>query len=159
MASLNLKTFMSNKRERCLLNVQRASPGALRRGTACWNAAPQPSSPGSIQPVRSSRHAYCLDAKHADPLKPSILISPTFIPVFIKLPCPCQARCSGNLVRSFTKKLISIHTVILQRRLESLARNVIKKTNSTKKMLSFQEEEENVLKYKDGQQRLADLDF
>ena len=134
VASLNLKTFMS-KKKMCLLNVQRASPGALRRGTARGNAAPQPSSPGPIQPVRSNRHAYRLDAKHAEPLKPSILVlmTPTFIQVFVKLPCPCQARSSGYLVRGFIKKRINIHTVILQRQQESLARNVEGKNHYNRK--------------------------
>ena len=44
---------------------------------------------------------YRLDAKHAEALRPSILIliTPTllFLP-FIKLPCPCHARCPGNPV-------------------------------------------------------------
>ena len=89
---------MSNKIKWCFLKVQRASPGALRRGTARGIAAPQPSSPGQIQPVRSSRHLYRLDAKHAEPHKPSIIIPiiPTLFQVFVKLPCPCQARGPGN---------------------------------------------------------------
>ena len=111
VASINLKTSVSNIKMG-LLNVQRASLGALRRSTARGNAAPQPSSPGPIQPVRSSRHAYRLDAKHAEALKPSILIlvTPTFIQVFVKLPCSCKARCPGDLVRGFINKLINIHT-------------------------------------------------
>ena len=85
---------------RCLLNVKRASPGPLRRGTACGNAAPQPSSPGPIQPVRSSLHAYRLDAKHAEALKPSILI-------LITPPCfrfssnfLVHARCVALVIRN-----------------------------------------------------------
>ena len=62
VASINLKTSVSNIKMG-LLNVQRASLGALRRSTARGNAAPQPSSPRLIQPVRFSWHAYCLDAK------------------------------------------------------------------------------------------------
>ena len=109
MASLNLKTFMSNKTKRCLLNVQRASPGALRRGTARGNAAPQPSSPRPIQSVRFSRHAYRLDAKHAEALKPSILITPTLFQVFVKLPCPCQVRCPGNPVWCYLNIHVNIY--------------------------------------------------
>ena len=98
-ASLNLKTFMSNKKK-VFTKCERASPGALRRGTARGNAAPQPLSPGPIQPVRSSRHAHRLDAKHAEAIKPSILIQvrPTLFQDFVKLPCPCQVCCPGNLV-------------------------------------------------------------
>jgi len=43
-------------------------------------------------------HQSMSRSKHAEPLKPSILIliTPTLIPVFVKLPCPCQARGPGN---------------------------------------------------------------
>ena len=66
---------------------------------------------------QSGQPTYRLDAKHAEALKPSILIlvTPTFIQVFIKLPCSCQVRCPVNLVRGFINKLINIHTEILQR--------------------------------------------
>ena len=37
-------------------------------------------------------------------------MTPTFIQVFVKLPCLCQVRGSGYLVRGFIKKLINIHT-------------------------------------------------
>ena len=80
-----------------------------------------------IQPFRSSRHAYRLDTKHAEALKPSILISPTLFQVFVKLPCPCQVRCPGNPGRGFMKKLINTHTVILQKQEELLARSAIDK--------------------------------
>ena len=78
---------------------------ARRRGRSAAappaeNAGPQPSSPGPIHPVRSSRHAYCLSAKYAEAVKPSILIliTPTYFQVFDKLPCLCQARFPGNQV-------------------------------------------------------------
>ena len=108
-------------------SARRLGPGAHCRGTARRNAAPQPSSPGPIQPVRSSRHAYRLDTKHAEALKPSILITPTLFQVFVKLPCPCQARCPGNPESGFLKRLINTHTVILQKQEELLARSTIEK--------------------------------
>ena len=100
VASLNLKTFLSNKTKGYLLNVQRASPGEHRRGTARGNAALQPSSPGPIQPVRSSRHAYRLDAKHAEALKPSILILIT--PPYFRFSSNflVHARCVALVTRS-----------------------------------------------------------
>ena len=89
---------------------------ARRRGRSAaalpaGNAAPQPSSPGPIQPVRSSRHAYHLDAKHAEALKPSILIliTPTLFQVFVKLPCPCQAHCPGNPVWCYVNIRVNIY--------------------------------------------------
>jgi len=113
---------MPNKIKGVLLNVQRASLGALRRGTARWNAAPQLSSPGPIQPVRSSRHAHSLDAKHAEALKPSILIfiTPTLFQVFAwqtsltVSPCPYQAHCPGYPVWCHVNIFMWIFTMNIQ---------------------------------------------
>jgi len=99
----SISRHLCQKKKRCLLTVQRASPRALRRGTARGNAAPQPSSPGPIQPVRSSRHAYRLDAKHAEALKPSILILIT---------PPCFRFSSNFLVHARCVALVTWSDVI-----------------------------------------------
>ena len=77
--------------------------------------------------------------KTADPLKPSILIlmTPTFIQVFVKTSLSMPGAwlwISGTC--GFIKELINIHTVILQRQQESLARNVERENyyNRKKKM-------------------------
>ena len=63
----------------------------------------------------SSRHAYRLDAKHANALKPSTLshFPPTLFQLFYKNTCPCQARCPGNPVWCYVNIHVNIYVNIL----------------------------------------------
>ena len=74
-----------------------------------------------------------------------ILVTPTFIQIFVKLPCSCQARCPGNLECGFINKLTNIHTVILQRQRNHLQGASLR--TSTKKCFHY-EKEENVRQHR-----------
>ena len=106
-----------------LLNVQRASPGALRPRKCSAAAVVARADPTSqVQPTcLASRRKTCRDSQTFNPHHS------TLFQVFVKLPCPCQVRCPGNLERGFMKKLINTHTVILQKHEELLARSAIDK--------------------------------